>query len=459
MGTGGGPGGGAGGGVGLGVGAGGGGAGRVAAGFAAGRLARAFLAPAFLAAGLFVVAFFLVAGFRRAAGFFLAAGFRRAAALFAVVFRAAVFFLAAGFLRAAGFRRAAVFFAVVFLRAAGFRRAAVFFAVVFLRAAAFPGDRFAVAFFLRVAPRWAMGALLPLSPSLLVASRRMNKTIVTRPQEGDDNALVRRGSHQPVRPAHPRHRRADPSYDRDLSAGGRDVPALAAGGEPALETAQRDHHAVWMVVGTRLRAGFVAVLEHSHPLVLEDEPVLVGIGVGRIRHAALLPRAGRIIPRSAWAVHDARLELLQATCSSTYSGATVAHGPREPDSSYRPKTLRRRRRLTRGAPRRRLGHAPLRPPCGRRVSQPGIRLPSAVTRLRRVWEEDEARYGSFHGAFQCGGIASQQIQVNVPLAAGPAPDAPGAPGEGGPALGTKPREGGSRTPEGMSGGKWTGLSR
>ena len=74
----------------------------------------------------------------------------------------------------------------------------------------------------------------------------------------------------------------------DLARSETHIAGLVGRDESAVEPAQSDHHAVGMVVRARRRAKLVAVLEHAYPIVLEDDRVLVGIGVGRIRHAALL---------------------------------------------------------------------------------------------------------------------------------------------------------------------------
>src|SRR4051812_41988737 len=75
-----------------------------------------------------------------------------------------------------------------------------------------------------------------------------------------------------------------------------DVAGLAAGPrETAIEPAERDHDAVRVVMGARLPAWLVAVFEHPDALVLEDDAVLVWIGLGRIGHRSSSQTLGLLV--------------------------------------------------------------------------------------------------------------------------------------------------------------------
>jgi hypothetical protein len=76
--------------------------------------------------------------------------------------------------------------------------------------------------------------------------------------------------------------RVEPAHLASGKAHVAGVPAL--GDEATVERRQRDHDAVGMRMRARLLSRLVTVLEDTNALVLEDDPVLVGVGLGRIGH-------------------------------------------------------------------------------------------------------------------------------------------------------------------------------
>ena len=57
--------------------------------------------------------------------------------------------------------------------------------------------------------------------------------------------------------------------------------------QASVELTQGDHDAVWVVVRIRLLPGFISVFEYPYAVILEDDLVLVGVGLRGIGHDLL----------------------------------------------------------------------------------------------------------------------------------------------------------------------------
>jgi hypothetical protein len=97
-----------------------------------------------------------------------------------------------------------------------------------------------------------------------------------------------------------------------------DIARALTGVQPAPECRQRVHHAVGVLVREGLAAGQVAVLKHAHPVVLEDDLVLIRVSAYRVGcHSDLL-----YITQQALVDLVAGEDSLRAGCDRDHAVAT-----------------------------------------------------------------------------------------------------------------------------------------